>query len=101
MLSKETGIWRALEMAQHWRGNIRRGEQVSGRGDRPILFFLELAEYLDFVFAIVVAPCLLFMVLTERGIAHTSQNWAWAQLISKMASCLCQELSFLQGTLAL
>lgn len=59
MLSKETGIWRILEMAQHWRGNIRRGEQVSGRDDRPILFFLELTEYLDFGLAIVMALCLL------------------------------------------
>lgn len=74
MLSKETGIWRVLEMAQHWRGNIRRSEQVSGRGDRPILFFLELAEYLDFVLAIVVALCLLFIVFNkERHSSHFSE----------------------------
>lgn len=44
---------------------------------------------------------MLIIVLTKRGRACSSQNWAWAQLLSKMAPCLHQELSFLQGTLAL
>lgn len=56
-------------------GNIHSGEQVPGRDDRPILFFLELTEYLDFVIAIVVA-CVLIIVLTKRGRACSSQNWA-------------------------
>lgn len=58
MLSKETGIWRVLETAQHWQGKNHSGEQVPGKDDRPILFLLELTEYLDFVIAFVVALCL-------------------------------------------
>lgn len=38
---------------------IRRGEQVSGKDNSPILLFLELIIYLDFVVAVVVALCLL------------------------------------------
>jgi hypothetical protein len=39
--------------------DIRYGEQVSGKDDSPILLFLELIIYLDFVVAVVVVLCLL------------------------------------------
>lgn len=57
-LSKETGIWHVLEMAQHWH---RPSALVSRylQGDSPILLLLELIIYLDFVIAAFVALCLL------------------------------------------
>ena len=86
-LSKETGIWRVLEVVQHWH----RASAVVNRylEKATVPSALSGAYHLSGL----CCCCFLFIIfLTKGGRVCRSGPWALAQLLSKMAPCLGRKL---------